>query len=150
MARAVRIQDDAMTQSDSSRGPDDALARRAQDLQLLREAEQETGLSGDQREMTGELSIVGQHPADVADFTYQREMQETTRQLLNRETEQVEAAMRARQAGQYGTCQECGRAIPAERLAARPQATLCVECQRRLETGNRLGEVRAPPALAPP
>jgi DnaK suppressor protein len=125
-----------MTQSDSSREPDDALARRAQDLQSLREAEEETGLTGDQRELTGELSIVGQHPADVADFTYQRELQETTRQLIERETEQVEAAMRARQTGRYGTCQECGQPIPAERLAARPEATLCVECQRRLESGR--------------
>jgi RNA polymerase-binding transcription factor DksA len=125
-----------MTQSDSSRGPDDALARRAQDLQSLREAEQETGLSGDQREMTGELSIVGQHPADVADFTYQREMQETTRQMLDRETEQVQAAMRARQTGQYGTCQECGRQIPAERLEARPEAARCVACQARAENGR--------------
>jgi RNA polymerase-binding transcription factor DksA len=136
MARAVRIQNGAMTQSDSGRGSDDALARRAQDLQSLREAEQETGLGDDQREVTGELSLVGQHPADVAGFTFQREMQETTRQLLDRETQQVEAAMRARQTGRYGTCQECGRQIPAERLAARPEATLCVDCQRRVESGR--------------
>src|SRR5436305_10548047 len=104
-----------MTQSNPDREPDDALARRAQDLQSLKEAEQETTLSGDQREVTGELSIVGQHPADVADFTYQRELEATTRQLLNRETEQVEAALRARQKGSYGVCQECGQAIPPER-----------------------------------
>jgi DnaK suppressor protein len=122
-----------MTEAHPDREPDDALARRAQDLQTLKEAEQETTLSGDQREVTGELSIVGQHPADVADFTYQRELQATTRQLLERETEQVAAAMRARQTGHYGTCQECGRQIPAERLEARPSATLCVDCQRRLE-----------------
>src|SRR5919198_763700 len=136
MARAVRIRDDAMTQSDSSRGPDDALARRAQDLQSLRESEQETGLSGDQREVTGELSVVGQHPADVADFTYQRELQQTTQHLLERETEQVEAAMRARETGTYGVCQSCGNPIPRERLEARPEATLCVDCQRRQETGR--------------
>src|SRR5207248_5593590 len=56
---------------------DDALARRAEDLQELRQAEHDTTLSGDQREVTGELSLVGQHPADVADFTYQRELQQT-------------------------------------------------------------------------
>ena len=116
-----------------NREPDDALAQRAQDLHDLREAEQETALSGDQREVTGEISIVSQHPADVADFTYQRELQETTRLLLDRETEQVEAAMRARETGAYGTCQSCGQQIPAERLQARPEATLCVECQRRQE-----------------
>ena len=111
----------------------DALARRAEDLQELRQAEHDTTLSGDQREVTGELSLVGQHPADVADFTYQRELQQTTQQLLDRETAQVAAAMRARERGTYGLCQECGQNIPRERLEARPEATLCVDCQRRQE-----------------
>ena len=118
------------------REPDDALARRAEDLETLRQAEHDTAFKGDQREETGELSIVSQHPADTADFTYQRELQQTTQELLDREVEQVQAAMRARQTGTYGICQECGRHIPPERLEARPEATLCVDCQRRLETSR--------------
>jgi len=31
-------------------------------------------------------------------------------------------------AGTYGTCERCGRPIPAERLAARLFATTCVAC----------------------
>ncbi len=115
------------------RTPDDALARRAQDLETLRQAEHETAFAGDQREVTGESSTVSQHPADTADFLYQRELQQTTQNLLEREQAQVDDALRARERGTYGTCQECGQPIPAERLAARPEATLCVECQRRLE-----------------
>jgi len=110
------------------------LARRAEDLETLRRAEQESAFAGDQREMTGEASTVGQHPADVADFTYQRELQQTTEKFLGRQADQVEAAIRAREKGTYGTCQECGKHIPDERLQARPEATLCVDCQRRLET----------------
>jgi RNA polymerase-binding protein DksA len=116
--------------------PDDALARRAEDLEALRQAEHDSAFSGDQREVTGELSTVDQHPADVADFTYQRELQQTTQQLLDREAAQVQDALRARDNGTYGTCQECGRPIPAERLAARPEATLCVDCQRKLEAAR--------------
>ena len=119
-----------------SRKPDDALARRAEDLQALRQAEHDSAFSGDQREVTGELSTVDQHPADVADFTYQRELQQTTQELLDRQTAQVEDALRARANGTYGTCQECGRQIPAARLAARPEATMCVDCQRRLEAAR--------------
>lgn len=115
---------------------DDALEQRAEELEGLRQSEQESGFTGDERELRGETSIVSQHPADVADFTYQRELQQTTRQLLDREAAQVEAALRARERGTYGMCQECGRAIPAERLKARPEATLCVDCQRRQETGR--------------
>jgi phage/conjugal plasmid C-4 type zinc finger TraR family protein len=121
--------------AESSR-PDDALARRAEDLQALRQAEHDSAFSGDQREVTGELSTVDQHPADVADFTYQRELQQTTQELLDRQVAQVEDALRAQANGTYGTCQECGRRIPAARLAARPEATLCVDCQRRLETAR--------------
>lgn len=113
--------------------PDDALARRAEELHALREAEEETALNGDQREVTGELSLVGQHPADI---TYQLELQQTTHQLLDRESAQVEAAMRARDRGSYGICQRCGRKIPPERLQARPEATLCVDCQRLQDSGR--------------
>ena len=115
---------------------DDALARRAEELEALRQAERDTALTGDQRDVTGELSTVDQHPADVSDFTYQRELQQTTQQLLERQTAQVEAAMRAREQGTYGTCKECGRTIPPERLEARPEATLCLDCQRRADTGR--------------
>ena len=82
--------------------PDDVLARRAQELEELRQAEHDSAFSGDQREVTGELSTVDQHPADTADFTYQRELQLTTQTLLERESAQVEAAMRAREQGTYG------------------------------------------------
>jgi RNA polymerase-binding transcription factor DksA len=116
-----------------SQSPDEALAQRAQDLEALRRAEHEAAFSGDQREMTGQSSLVGQHPADVADVTYQRELQETTQRMLERQVDQVEAAQKARANGTYGECQNCGQQIPPERLAARPEATLCVDCQRRSE-----------------
>ena len=115
--------------------PDDGgnLEQRAQELEALRQAEHDSAFSGDQREVTGELSMVGQHPADVADFTYQRELQLTTQEILGREAEQVRDAMRRREEGQYGICESCGQAISAERLLARPEATLCIECQRHQE-----------------
>jgi len=123
-----------MQPSTPDHGRDDALARRAEDLEALRQAEHEVAFSGDQREETGETSIVSQHPADVADFTLQRELQQTTEKFLDRQAEQVEAALRARENGTYGLCQECRRPIPRDRLEARPEATLCVECQRRIES----------------
>jgi DnaK suppressor protein len=33
----------------------------------------------------------------------------------------------------FGTCEECGDPIPAERLLVIPDATLCINCQRDLE-----------------
>ena len=125
-----------MPSSPRDPAPEDALARRAEDLESLRQAEHETAFSGDQREVTGESSTVSQHPADTADFTYQRGLQQTTQHLLEREAAQVEAALHARQIGTYGVCASCGQASPSERLEARPEATQCVDCQRRTETGH--------------
>lgn len=125
-----------MSSSPRDPAPIDALARRAEDLESLRQAEHEMAFSGDQREVTGESSTVSQHPADTADFTYQRDLQQTTQHLLEREAAQVEAALHARETGTYGVCASCGQPIPAERLEARPEATQCVECQRRSDTGR--------------
>ena len=116
--------------------PEAQLASRAEELDQLRETEHESAFSGDQREVTGELSAVDQHPADVADFTYQRELQATTQQILGQEAHQVQEALRRQAEGKYGICEGCGRPIPRERLRARPSATLCVVCQRGREAGR--------------
>jgi DnaK suppressor protein len=116
--------------------PTDVLAKRVEELEELRKAEHEVAFSGDQRDVTGELSTVDQHPADVADLTYQRELTQTTQRIIERDIEQAQQALRRHEQGQYGICKECGRDIGAERLNARPEATLCIECQRRIE-GDR-------------
>ncbi len=46
---------------------------------------------------------------------------------------QIEHAMQRMTDGRYGLCEDCDCPIPGERLAARPEATRCVECQRRHE-----------------
>ena len=42
---------------------------------------------------------------------------------------EIERAQERLGEGSYGTCERCGAAIPAERLAARPVARTCVECR---------------------
>lgn len=43
----------------------------------------------------------------------------------------VNRALEKVQAGTYGTCESCGKAIPVERLDVLPYSTLCVECASR-------------------
>jgi DnaK suppressor protein len=50
-----------------------------------------------------------------------------------RELQAVQDALARLKRGEYGECQTCGEEIPAARLEAMPQATLCVECQTRAE-----------------
>lgn len=45
----------------------------------------------------------------------------------------IDAALARMDAGNYGDCLECGEAIAAQRLAARPEARLCIACKARSE-----------------
>lgn len=47
------------------------------------------------------------------------------------ELRQVEDALGRMDAGTYGRCADCGRAIPAARLKVRPFADLCVPCAEK-------------------
>ena len=42
----------------------------------------------------------------------------------------ITAALARIDAGTYGTCDRCGRDIPAERLEAVPTTALCVDCKQ--------------------
>jgi RNA polymerase-binding transcription factor DksA len=42
---------------------------------------------------------------------------------------EIETALRRIDGGTYGSCLECGAAIPGERLVAMPAARYCVRCQ---------------------
>ena len=41
---------------------------------------------------------------------------------------ELAAAQERWAAGTFGLCERCGRAIPAARLVARPEARLCIRC----------------------
>jgi DnaK suppressor protein len=58
---------------------------------------------------------------------------------------QIDEAIRRLEAGEYGTCANCGREISEARLKALPFATLCLECQQAEEeerTAERAQETR--------
>lgn len=50
-----------------------------------------------------------------------------------RQLAEIGAALERVEQGTYGTCASCGRPIGAGRLEARPTASLCVDCQSRVE-----------------
>jgi RNA polymerase-binding transcription factor DksA len=123
-----------MTLSETNKDPDETLAQRADELNELREFIDTTTFSGDERELTGEVTVVDNHPGDTAGFAFQRELMETSRQIIDQEAKQVHDAQERLAEGSYGICAECGKPISPERLAARPSATRCIECQRGLES----------------
>lgn len=53
--------------------------------------------------------------------------------VIERKLESVNMALRAMEKGSYGTCERCGQPIDPARLEVRPDATMCLECQREVE-----------------
>jgi len=126
--------------AEKSNPQNDPLERKSEWVNHLLEDVQQDAFSGDERDVSGEVSLVDQHEADIANVVYEREQEETMRQVLQRDAAQIEDARKRRAEGTYGICVDCGRPIPPARLKAMPEATRCVECQRRRE------EARAGPA----
>ena len=49
----------------------------------------------------------------------------------------IEGALARLQAGTFGTCASCGKAISPARLRARPVTDLCIDCKTEAERGER-------------
>jgi DnaK suppressor protein len=83
--------------------------------------------------LTDAISDAGDDPADAGAKAFEREQElalsETARELLD----QTERALNRIDAGTYGVCESCGKAIGKARLTAFPRATLCVQCKQREE-----------------
>jgi len=63
------------------------------------------------------------------DALQQQSMLTANRSAARRRLQQVEAARRRIEAGEYGECARCGEAIDPRRLEAKPEAPLCITCQ---------------------
>ena len=85
----------------------------------------------------GELADYDQHPADTGTEMHEQELDETTDMILADEAQQVELALQRLAEGNYGSCVDCGKEIPPDRLKAVPEAIRCIDDQRRYE-----GELR--------
>jgi DnaK suppressor protein len=92
------------------------------------------GIVADDEE-SGEINSAAgdQHLADHASIILDREVDETLEENASRMIVEIDEALERISAGTYGLCAKCGGAIPEERLAAVPYATLCVDDKRKLE-----------------
>ena len=72
----------------------------------------------------------GDDQADAGTKTFEREQEISLANGILDRIRQVERALERLESGGYGWCENCGAAIPAERLAAFPSATLCVTCKQ--------------------
>ncbi len=72
-----------------------------------------------------------EHDPEGATIAFERsQVGALVRQARHRLAE-LEAALVRLDAGDYGRCERCGRAIDPARLDARPEARTCIDCARR-------------------
>src|SRR5689334_12334630 len=80
-------------------------------------------------DMTGELSLYDNHPADIGSEVFERGKDLALRDADSLRMNQIDEALERMEDDSYGTCLHCGRDIPFERLEANPAAKHCVHCQ---------------------
>lgn len=91
-------------------------------------------LKPDERRALGDVNGVGAtDDLDRASSVQGRNDATMLAEFLTASQVQIDHAMRRFTDGHYGSCEDCQRTIPRERHIAWPEATRCVECQRRYE-----------------
>jgi DnaK suppressor protein len=100
------------------------------------------------KRLGGELNSLFEKSSsgDSADQAFGSDSEEVTSQLAEleaRELSQIERALQRLKQGTYGLCEGCQKRIPVARLNALPFTTVCVDCQREIETyGDGRGQSR--------
>ena len=76
---------------------------------------------------------------------FEREKNAALIAVLERKLQDIDAALRSIEKNQYGTCERCGEAIEEARLEVKPDATLCLGCQREVEKLAKRGRGHSQP-----
>ena len=69
-----------------------------------------------------------EHDPEGATIAFERSQVGALIRQAEARLQEIDLALARVAEGTYGVCEVCGRAIPAERLAARPSASRCVAC----------------------
>ncbi|QXJ23897.1 TraR/DksA C4-type zinc finger protein [Actinomadura graeca] len=101
------------------------IADRASTLELL------ASLSGDWDgvvEASAQANADDEHDPEGATIAFERAQVETSLVRARARLADIEAALLRLSEGTYGTCEQCGGQVGAERLAARPSTRTCFAC----------------------
>lgn len=90
------------------------------------------------------LNEVDTEPDEGDSEIFEREKTAALIAVMERRMQDIEHALRAIEKGQYGLCERCSNPIEPERLEVKPDAILCLNCQREVEAINKRNRGRAP------
>ena len=93
-------------------------------------------VSGD---VSGNLSNVPMHLADLATDTFEQEMSASLLTNIRQLQTEVAAALDRIENGTFGKCEQCSRDISEARLEALPYTRYCVDCAQSAESDGEAG-----------
>lgn len=121
-----------MNKADAKRFEKRLLEEREKLLQNMARLENSV-LSKNQKESSGDLSSYSFHMADLATDASEREKAFLFASKEGRLLYHIDEALRRLYKNDYGTCQTCGEDISKDRLEAVPHARLCIKCKEEEE-----------------
>lgn len=80
-----------------------------------------------------ELSHYDNHPAEIGSELYSLEMNMALKVHEQTKLKDIQKALEKFNNGTYGKCEHCQKEIQFERLEAKPDARLCMQCEMDLE-----------------
>ena len=93
-------------------------------------------LKRNRQDASGDLSSMPIHMADIGSDNFEQDFTLTLLESEEDTLERIESALARIDEGTYGTCENCGEAIPKARLHAIPYALQCITCARKEEGGR--------------
>jgi DnaK suppressor protein len=98
-------------------------------------------------------NIPQEERADIIDLTSAEKIRDIERIITSIDTDVlklIERALDKINSGTYGYCENCGVRIDKERLEEVPYVRYCIDCQERIELGERVSRVGEEEILHPP
>lgn len=136
-----KIKKSAATKSKERRfpntGPQKGAGKQSRFMDILARKREEILTAVQHKEADFALGEIGDE-LDVANQTFEREMMF---EMTNGERvvlDDIEAALRKIEKGEFGFCESCRKKIPSARLQAMPWARNCIDCQSRTESQPKM------------
>ena len=115
-----------LAQSTIDKFREELLGERARLVAVVEEHERELEESLQSEDSSERIPDPATGEGGTLSFEYEMERQLDAATLSH--VQQIDVALGRIDAGTYGDCEDCGTAIPIERLRALPHTTRCVSC----------------------
>lgn len=92
-----------------------------------------------EKELEGIAEFESKDEGDFASCNNSSLIEDALSKQQKNELEEIEAALKKINTGEYGECDMCGDPITFQRLKVKPHAKYCINCRELIEKENKKG-----------